>query len=131
MILPLVAIPQNNADLNAKKGPGRDVRHRFALSSVYDVPIFLRFAGQNGWTWSRKTGIYPPSIRLNRECPSRSPFLATPPMEPFWGKNPKPANVTGQHAFGPGTHTAAEWFNPAAFVAPPDSRITGNFSIIR
>jgi hypothetical protein len=47
------------------------------------------------------------------------------------GENSKRANVTGQPAFGPGTHTAAEWFNPAAFVAPPDSRITGNFSIIR
>lgn len=26
---------------------------------------------------------------------------------------------TGQPILGPGTHTAAEWFNPGAFVAPP------------
>src|SRR6202008_4898067 len=29
------AIPQNNSDLNAEKGPGCDVRHRLALSAVY------------------------------------------------------------------------------------------------
>src|SRR5438270_6228214 len=28
-------VPQNNSDLAAEKGPGCDVRHRFALSSVY------------------------------------------------------------------------------------------------
>jgi hypothetical protein len=35
------------------------------------------------------------------------------------GENPIRANVTGQPVFGPGTHTAAEWFNPAAFSTPP------------
>jgi hypothetical protein len=35
------------------------------------------------------------------------------------GENPIRANYTGQPIFGLGTHTAAEWFNPAAFVAPP------------
>jgi hypothetical protein len=35
------------------------------------------------------------------------------------GENPVRANVTGQPVFGPGTHTAATWFNPAAFAAPP------------
>jgi hypothetical protein len=35
------------------------------------------------------------------------------------GENPIRANYTGQPVFGPGTHTAAEWFNPKAFVAPP------------
>src|SRR5581483_12104314 len=34
------AIPQNNNDLAAEKGPGCDVRHRFAFSSVYDIPAF-------------------------------------------------------------------------------------------
>ena len=29
------ATPQNNDDLNAEKGPGCDIRHRFALSAVY------------------------------------------------------------------------------------------------
>ena len=35
------------------------------------------------------------------------------------GENPIRANATGQPIFGPGTHTAAEWFNPAAFATPP------------
>ena len=35
------------------------------------------------------------------------------------GENPIRANLTGQPVFGPGTHTADEWFNPAAFAAPP------------
>src|SRR5437660_7123812 len=33
-------IPQDNSDLAAEKGPGCDVRHRFALSSVYDIPAY-------------------------------------------------------------------------------------------
>lgn len=35
------------------------------------------------------------------------------------GENPVRENATGQPVFGPGTHTAAEWFNPAAFATPP------------
>ena len=34
------------------------------------------------------------------------------------GENPIRANYTGQPVFGPGTHTADEWFNPAAFATP-------------
>ena len=34
------AIPQNNDDLEAEKGPACDVRNRFALSAVYDVPTW-------------------------------------------------------------------------------------------
>ena len=40
------AIPQNNSDLAAEKGPGCDVRHRFALSSVFDIPAYAASA----WT---------------------------------------------------------------------------------
>src|SRR5262249_2489998 len=36
------AIPQNNRDLAAEKGPACDVRHRFAISSVYDIPAYRR-----------------------------------------------------------------------------------------
>jgi hypothetical protein len=35
------------------------------------------------------------------------------------GENPIRANATSQPVFGPGTHTADHWFNPAAFAAPP------------
>ena len=34
------------------------------------------------------------------------------------GENPIRANYTGAPVFGPGTRTAAEWFNPAAFATP-------------
>ena len=34
------------------------------------------------------------------------------------GENPVRANTTGQPIFGPGTHTAVAWFNPAAFTTP-------------
>jgi hypothetical protein len=32
------AIPQDNNNLAGEKGPGCDVRHRFSLSAVYDLP---------------------------------------------------------------------------------------------
>ena len=35
------------------------------------------------------------------------------------GENPIRANYTGAPIYGPGTHSSAEWFNPAAFAAPP------------
>jgi len=35
------------------------------------------------------------------------------------GENPVRANVTGKPVFGAGTRNATNWFNPAAFVAPP------------
>jgi len=35
------------------------------------------------------------------------------------GENPIRANYTGQAIFGSGTHTATQWFNPAAFATPP------------
>ena len=38
------AIPQNNRDLSLEKGPACDIRHRFALSAVYDLPA-LRESG--------------------------------------------------------------------------------------
>jgi hypothetical protein len=33
------ATPQNNDDLNAEKGPGCDIRQRFAVSAVYNSPV--------------------------------------------------------------------------------------------
>ena len=34
------------------------------------------------------------------------------------GENPIRANYTGQPVFPSGTHTASQWFNPAAFATP-------------
>jgi len=110
------AIPQNNSNLDAEKGPGCDVRHRFALSSVYDLPAFRRsqWIGAVTQNWHLST-IY----QVQSGMPfTISVFGDTANSGTVLGENPIRANVTGQPVFGPGTHTAAEWFNPAAFAAP-------------
>ena len=110
-------IPQDNRNLNLEKGPGCDVRHRFALSSVYDIPAFrrrewVRLISQD---WRLST-IY----QVQSGMPlTISVFGDTANSGTVLGENPIRANVTAQPVFGPGTHTAAEWFNPAAFAAPP------------
>jgi hypothetical protein len=111
------AIPQNNNDLAAEKGPGCDVRHRFALSSVYDIPAFRRteWVGLVTQNWHLST-IY--------QAESGMPFTIsvfgdTANSGTVLGENPIRANATGQPIFGPGTHTAAQWFSPAAFATPP------------
>jgi hypothetical protein len=111
------AIPQNNSDLNAEKGPGCDVRHRFALSGVYDIPAFRRtqWVGLVTQNWHLST-IY----QVESGMPfTISVFGDTANSGTVLGENPIRANVTGEPVFGPGTRTAAEWFNPGAFVAPP------------
>jgi hypothetical protein len=111
------AIPQNNRDLNAEKGPGCDVRHRFALSAVYAAPAY----GRAEWTrlltrnWNISS-IY----QIQSGMPfTISVFGDTANSGTVLGENPIRANATGQPIFGPGTHTADEWFNPAAFATPP------------
>jgi hypothetical protein len=111
------AIPQNNSDLAAEKGPGCDVRHRFALSSVYDIPAFRRaeWVGMITQNWHLST-IY----QVESGMPfTISVFGDTANSGTVLGENPIRANVTGQPIFGPGTHSASEWFNPAAFATPP------------
>jgi hypothetical protein len=111
------SIPQNNLDLNLEKGPGCDVRHRFALSAVYAIPAYrraewLRMATQN---WNLST-IY----QIQTGMPfTISVFGDTANSGTVLGENPVRANATDQPIFGPGTHTADKWFNPAAFAAPP------------
>jgi len=111
------AIPQNNLDLAAEKGPGCDVRHRFALSAVYAIPSYnrtawMRLITQN-WTFST---IY----QVQSGMPfTISVFGDTANSGTVLGENPIRANVTGQPVFGPGTRTDDMWFNPAAFATPP------------
>jgi len=111
------AIPQDNRNLTLEKGLGCDTRHRFAISSVYDIPAYrhaeiARLITQN-WHLSAiyqyQTGM-PFTISVFGDTANSGTIL---------GENPVRANVTGQPIFGPGTRTADEWFNPAAFAAPP------------
>ena len=111
------AIPQNNSNLAAEKGPGCDVRHRFALSAVYNVPAFQRAT----WTrlitqnWQSST-VY----QIQSGMPfTISVFGDTANSGTVLGENPIRANYTGQPIFGPGTRSAGKWFNPAAFATPP------------
>jgi hypothetical protein len=111
------AIPQNNNDLAAEKGPGCDVRHRFALSGVYAIPAWQR----QQWTklitqnWQFST-VY----QIESGMPlTISVFGDTANSGTVLGENPIRANATGQPIFGPGTRTSDEWFNPKAFAPPP------------
>jgi hypothetical protein len=111
------AIPQNNSDLAAEKGPACDVRHRLALSSVFDIPAYAAA------TWTRLLSEhwhFSTIYQVQSGMPlTISVFGDTANSGTVLGENPIRANVTGQPVFGPGTRTAAKWFNKAAFAAPP------------
>ena len=111
------SIPQDNRDLAAEKGPSCDIRHRFALSAVYDLPA-LHYGSilpqvTRNWhvssVYQIQTG-FPFTISVFGDTANAGTVL---------GENPVRANATGQPVFGAGTHTASQWFNPAAFAAPP------------
>jgi hypothetical protein len=110
------AIPQNNSNLSLEKGLACDIRHRFALSAVYDIPA-LRFARAlaaitKDWHLSaiyQAQSGFPVTISVFGDTANAGTLL---------GENPIRANYTGQPVFGPGTHTAHMWFNPAAFSTP-------------
>ena len=81
------AIPQNDNDLAAEKGPACDVRHRLSLSAVYELPA-LRRRGLAARA-SRATGGFPPSTRCRAASRLRFRFLAIPPTrEPSWVRIP-------------------------------------------
>ncbi|MDT7808913.1 MAG: hypothetical protein QOJ70_2726 [Acidobacteriota bacterium] len=110
------AIPQNNLDLSLEKGPACDIRHRFSLSTVYDLPGVgksgLMHALTHGWqlaTVFQAQSGFPLTISVFGDTANSGTLL---------GENPIRANYTGQPVFGPGTRTASSWFNPAAFSTP-------------
>lgn len=110
------SIPQNNNDLNAEKGPACDVRHRVALSAVYEIPGSSRSEVLRRLThnWRLATIFqaqsgFPLTISVFGDTANSGTVL---------GENPIRANYTGKPVFGPGTHRAEEWFNPAAFSVP-------------
>jgi hypothetical protein len=110
------SIPQNNANLDAEKGPGCDIRHRFSLSLVYEIPAlrsssFMRAVTSN-WRLSSQYQAqsgFPFTVSVFGDTANTGTVL---------GENPVRANVTGEPVFGPGTRTSSQWMNPAAFSAP-------------
>jgi len=110
------SIPQNNSDLRAEKAAACDVKHRFAMSLVYDIPAATAEGLANLFTrnWHLST-IY----QVQSGFPlTISVFGDTANSGVVLGENPIRANVTGQPIFGAGTHTADAWFNTAAFATP-------------
>ena len=111
------ATPQNNYDLNAEKGPGCDVRHRFALSLVASSSAVggNRFfeAMTRNWTGSiefqAQTG-FPFTVSVFGDTANAGTVV---------GENPIRANRTGQRVFPSGTRNATTWLNPNSFTAPP------------
>jgi hypothetical protein len=111
------SVPQNNNALNAEKGPGCDIRHRFSLSAVYAIPAYRRS------NWSRLT-TQNWQLSTIYQVQSGFPFTIsvfgdTANAGTVLGENPIRANYDGLPVDGPGTHTSQEWFNTAAFLAPP------------
>jgi hypothetical protein len=111
------AIPQNDNNLNAEKGLGCDVRHRFALSAVYNPP---------SWKMTHLTQALTRDWRGSMEFQAQtgfpftiSVFGDTANAGTVVGENPIRANLTGKPVFTAGTRNATTWFNPAAFAAPP------------
>jgi outer membrane receptor protein involved in Fe transport len=110
------SIPQNNNDIEAEKGPSCDIRHRFALSAIYAIPAYSR------WNWTKQiTANW--QLSTIYQVQSGFPFTIsvfgdTANAGTILGENPIRANYTDQAIFGPGTRSAQEWFNPAAFAVP-------------
>jgi hypothetical protein len=111
------AIPQDNNNLRAEKGLACDIRHRFALSAVFDLPGLGHSGALHAVTQNwRLSTIY----QVQSGFPfTVSVFGDTANAGTLLGENPIRANYTGQPVFGDGTGTADRWFNPAAFAAPP------------
>jgi hypothetical protein len=92
------------------------VRHRLATSVVYDLPSLkqMRVLDLVTRDWHLST-VY----QIQSGFPlSISVFGDTANAGTVLGENPIRANLTGQPIFPSGTHTAAQWFNPAAFATP-------------
>jgi hypothetical protein len=111
------AIPQNDNNLNAEKGPACDIRHRFALSTVYNPPSWnktnLSRALTSDWRGSMEFQVetgFPFTVSVFGDTANAGTVV---------GENPVRANVTSARIFPSGTRNATTWFNPAAFAAPP------------
>ena len=111
------AVPQNNDDLNAEKGPACDLRHRFALSTVYSshaigsshLTQVLTRDWRGSMVYQAQSG-FPFTISVFGDTANAGTVV---------GENPIRANITGAKVFGPGTRNSTTWINPSAFATPP------------
>jgi hypothetical protein len=111
------ATPQNNSDLSAEKGPGCDIRHRVAVSAVYNPPTYERNRLTRALTSDWRGSI---EYQVQTGFPlTISVFGDTANAGTVVGENPIRANSTSQQVFASGTRNSTTWFNPGAFKAPP------------
>ncbi len=110
-------LAQDNNNLRAEKGPSCDLRHRFSLCGVYEVPALSRWAwsrvATRGWRLSTIYQVqsgFPMTISVFGDTANAGTLL---------GEHPVRANYTGAPVFDSGSRTAERWFNPQAFAAPP------------
>jgi hypothetical protein len=110
------SIPQNDSDLAAEKGLACDVRQRFSLSAVYDIPR---------WSEDHTTRLLTNNWKASTvfQVQSGMPFTVsvfgdTANAGTALGENPIRANYTGQAVFESGTRNAGHWIDPAAFASP-------------
>ena len=110
------AAPQDNRNLRLEKGLACDVRHRFAMSMVYNIPSLGKSGFAHAFTkdW-RLSAIYQAQSGFPLTI---SVFGDTANAGTLLGENPVRANYTGQQVFDANSHTADRWFNTAAFATP-------------
>ena len=110
------AAPQNNSNLRLEKGLACDIRHRFAMSMVYNIPAWGKtgFAHAVTKDW-RLSAIYQAQSGFPLTI---SVFGDTANAGTLLGENPIRANYTGQTVFDENSRTADRWFNTAAFATP-------------
>ena len=97
------AAPQNNANLSLEKAPACDIRHRFALSSVYYHSITWKKSAPPGCTDEE---LEPLDYLSGADRDFRftiSVFGDTANAGTLLGENPIRANYTGQPIFSSGT----------------------------
>ena len=98
------ATPQNNDDLNAEKGPGCDIRHRFALSAR----LHLARLGTSNLIRSALTRDWRGSIEYQVQTGfplTISVFGDTANAGTVVGENPIRANLTGRTSSAPAPTT--------------------------
>ena len=126
-------LPEDSQNLHTQRGLSDfDARHRFVLSSVYDLPSAKRYRRLLGhWQASGILTLQsgsPFTVDLSSSLVENAlsafgitarPDLVGDPTKPGpVMANPDPACHTGAHPVG----TTDSWFNTCAFVDPPQNR---------
>lgn len=109
---------QNAYDIGAQySNCNSDIRHMLVFNYVYSLPVFGGATGikrtlLGGWQVSGVTTLY-----------TGFPFTVGYPGDPAeCGCSNYRPDLIGNPNSGPGVHTAAEWFNVAAFAAVPSGQ---------